>query len=74
MADFADRTIWTWDNLDILRVLSSTLVDVIYRSAKWVCRLLPPATQRRVVEFALRPVKEELPQSFDNVVDHFQSV
>ena len=30
MTNFADRTIWTGDNLDILRGLNSTSVDLIY--------------------------------------------
>ena len=30
MANFADRTIWTGDSLDILRGLNSALVDLIY--------------------------------------------
>ena len=30
MTNFADRTIWTGDNLDILRGLSSASVDLIY--------------------------------------------
>jgi hypothetical protein len=30
MTNFADRTIWTGDNLDILRGLNSTPVDRIY--------------------------------------------
>ena len=31
MTNFADRTIWTGDNLDILRGLNSASVDLIYR-------------------------------------------
>ena len=30
MTNFADRTIWTGDNLDILRGLNSASVDLIY--------------------------------------------
>ena len=30
MSNFADRTIWTGDNLDILRGLNSASVDLIY--------------------------------------------
>ncbi len=30
MTNFADRTIWTGDNLDILRGLNSAAVDLIY--------------------------------------------
>ena len=30
MTNFADRTIWTGDNLDILRSLNSASVDLIY--------------------------------------------
>ena len=30
MTNFADRTIWTGDNLDILRGLDSASVDLIY--------------------------------------------
>ena len=30
MTNFADRTIWTADNLDMLRGLDSTSVDLIY--------------------------------------------
>ena len=30
MTNFADRTIWTVDNLDILRGLNSASVDLIY--------------------------------------------
>ncbi len=30
MTNFADRTIWTGDNLDILRALNSASVDLIY--------------------------------------------
>ena len=30
MANFADRTIWTGDNLEILRGLNSASVDLIY--------------------------------------------
>ena len=30
MTSFADRTIWTEDNLDILRGLNSASVDLIY--------------------------------------------
>ena len=30
MTNFADRTIWTGENLDILRGLNSTSVDLIY--------------------------------------------
>ena len=30
MTNFADRTIWTGDNLDILRGLNSVSVDLIY--------------------------------------------
>ena len=30
MTNFADRTIWTGDNLDILRGLDPALVDLIY--------------------------------------------
>ena len=30
MTNFADRTIWTGDNLDILRGLNSSSVDLIY--------------------------------------------
>ena len=29
-ADFADKTIWTGDNLDILRGMNSESVDLIY--------------------------------------------
>ena len=31
MTNFADRTIWTGDNLDILCGLNSASVDLIYR-------------------------------------------
>ena len=31
MTNFADRTIWTGDNLDILRGLNSASVDLIYQ-------------------------------------------
>ena len=30
MTNFADRTVWTGDNLDILRGLNSASVDLIY--------------------------------------------
>ena len=30
MTNFADRTIWTGDNLDILRGINSASVDLIY--------------------------------------------
>ena len=30
MTNFSDRTIWTGDNLDILRGLNSASVDLIY--------------------------------------------
>ena len=30
MTNFADRTIWTGDNMDILRGLNSASVDLIY--------------------------------------------
>ena len=30
MTNFADRTIWTGDNLDILRGLNSAPIDLIY--------------------------------------------
>ena len=30
MSNFADRTIWTGDNLDILRGLNSASIDLIY--------------------------------------------
>ena len=39
MINFADRTIWTGDNLDILRGLNSAAVDLIY--------LAPPFNSNR---------------------------
>ena len=39
MTNFADRTIWTGDNLDILRGLNSASVDLIY--------LDPPSNSNR---------------------------
>ena len=39
MTNFADRTIWTGDNLDILRGLNSASVDLIY--------LYPPFNSNR---------------------------
>ncbi len=37
MTNFADRTIWTGDNLDILRGLNSASVDLIYLDTAFDC-------------------------------------
>ena len=37
MTNFADRTIWTGDNLDILRRLNSSSVDLIYLNLLLLC-------------------------------------
>ena len=34
-ANFVDKTIWTGDNLDILRGLNSESVDLIYLDPPW---------------------------------------
>ena len=41
-ANFADRTVWTGDNLDILRGINSECVDLIY--------LDPPFSSNRTYE------------------------
>ena len=37
MTNFADRTIWTGDNLDIRRGLNSASVDLIYLDPPYNC-------------------------------------
>ena len=37
MTNFADRTIWTGDNLDVLRRLNSSSVDLIYLNLQLLC-------------------------------------
>ena len=52
MTNFTDRTIWTGDNLDILRGINSASVDLIYldppfNSNRNYARRCPPAQLSR---------------------------
>ena len=49
MTNFADRTIWTGDNLDILRGLNNASVDLIYLDPPFNSnpQLRRPVGQRR---------------------------